>query len=393
MKYTQIVFFVIATVSGVLNYEGLTLMVAETDWWLKSLCALTGIAVTLSLALFWNYAFATVPKLASGSQRRRGWAAVIFGCMLIINISTYWNLTAFAKDEINRLSGGGIVVMAEKALARTAEITTQFRSYAPLVVTLRDDIFAMEDAEVTGGGTTGFPSAGPVSNFMGQMGDKVRSFTVSIENAEVALEGFQNEGSECLTDLRAGVATGDNGGAGTALACINRVIAEMTGQDISSTIKRSLATLTTGVTRPANVYSERSRNVIERFLRDTQARARAIAAQIEQNSPPMIEPLTLERPNVMRGVLIHWRSILPAIATALAVDLLPLVLLVFAVLLADHRRSNGLPSRDWSACELLEAVKQIEALKSRDGDSTRPVPAYIDLPPDNWQDDNDEERS
>lgn len=392
MKYTQIIFFILATVSGVLNYEGLTLMVAETDWWLKSLCALTGIAVTLSLSLFWNYAFATVPKLAPGSQRWRGWAAVIFGCILIINVSTYWNLTAFAKDEINRLSGGGIVVMAERVLAQAVEISTRFRNYAPLVVTFRDDIFAIQDAEITGGGTTGFSSAGPVSNFMGQLGDKVGSIAKSIESAEVALDSFQTEGDECLTALRAGIATGDNDGAGAALACINRVVAEMVGQNTSSTITRALETLTTGVTRPANVYSERSRNVIESFLRDTQARAQAIALQIEHSGPPVIEPLTMERPNVMRGVLVHWRSILPAIATALAVDLLPLVLLVFAVLLADHRRSNDLPSRDWSACELLEAVKQIEALKSWDDDTTRPAPAYIDLPPDNWQDDNDEER-
>lgn len=387
IRYTQTIFLIAAIVSGVLNYEGLTLMVADDDWWLKALCALTGIAVTLVLALFWSHAFASIPALTPGAQRWRGWAAIAGGVVLIIGISTYWNLVAFAKDEINRLSSGSIVVMAERRIADASATSAVFLPYRVPVMALRSDIAATKNAEISGGGTSGFSSAGPISSTMGQVEDRLTSLIDGIDAAKASLAKRQEDASACLADLRGGIAARDGAKAGTALACINAAAADMAAQDVIGTIRRGLNGLTTGVVIPANVYSDRQRGIITRFLRDTATRARAMAGEIETVPAVQFEPLTMARPNVMRGVLIHWRSILPAIATALSIDLLPLVLLVLTVLLADDRRRKGLPQRDWTSAELLEAVRQIEAIRT--GEGTAPAPGYIDLPPEHWQGDDD----
>ena len=95
------------------------------------------------------------------------------------------------------------------------------------------------------------------------------------------------------------------------------------------------------------------------------------------------EPLTLERPNILEGVLLYWKSLIPPIATALAIDLLPLVLLVFTALRFDDQMARKKPRKVWSAGDLLDALHQVRELELTLGidRSGRDLPDYIDLEP------------
>ncbi|MEC3863453.1 hypothetical protein VK792_19405 [Mesobacterium sp. TK19101] len=65
---TKTVIFISAIVSGLLNYAGLSLGIPSDDWWMLTLCALTGLVVTLIISAFWNHAFAVVPDLTTGAM-------------------------------------------------------------------------------------------------------------------------------------------------------------------------------------------------------------------------------------------------------------------------------------------------------------------------------------
>lgn len=114
---TRFVIFCAAVISGLLTYSGFTAEVAPDDWYFKTVSALTATVITLAMSLFWAYAFAILPNLSVGKKRMAGWGTNVSGVLLIIAISTYWNLVFLAGGTVSQEMGKGIVGRAEKALA------------------------------------------------------------------------------------------------------------------------------------------------------------------------------------------------------------------------------------------------------------------------------------
>ncbi|MEO1749032.1 MAG: hypothetical protein AAFR27_10555, partial [Pseudomonadota bacterium] len=99
------------------------------------------------------------------------------------------------------------------------------------------------------------------------------------------------------------------------------------------------------------------------ILRSSQESADKIASAALQAEPANAAGIDIKTPNVMEGVLIHWRSLIPPIATAAALDLIPLVILVFMVLLYRDAEAVEEPRHPWTVKELQDALAQIETLK------------------------------
>lgn len=180
------------------------------------------------------------------------------------------------------------------------------------------------------------------------------------------------------------MSSSDNRKASQSVSCINQTLSQMAGLDVASTIERGLFSLTSGVVVPANVRTKAQRDAIKSFLTNSKARADKLATEIaNRKRMELPEPLTLEQPNILKGVLLYWKSLIPPIASALAIDLLPLILLVFTTLRYDDQIARNKPRNVWSASDLLDALHQVRELELRlDGDQPkRDLPEYIDLEP------------
>jgi len=383
MQSTHIVIFMGAVVSGVLNFYGLSELASDADWWLKTLFAMTAIVVTLSLSLFWRYAFSIIPDLSLGSFRTRGWATIFVGLAVIIALSTYWNVLSLTRGELDRLTGNAAVETAEVHYANALSGINTYRTYVPDISSFAADANAMLQREVKGGGS-GKAGKGPVSNTIGQVAEKLGNLVKSIDKVERGLSALQDDATACLVALRIGINSGDREKAARSVSCINQLLAQMSGQDPATVIVRSLSTLIAGVVVPATVRTQAQKDTIAQFLSETKNRANKISAQIAAGSnSASFEVISLDRPNVMEAVLIYWRSLIPPIATALAIDLLPLVLLVMIVHRNDDKRARNLPRGNWTAADLQDALAQIKLLELQfeTRNKVLDLPDYIDVTP------------
>ncbi|MBM1556239.1 hypothetical protein JQV19_06195 [Sulfitobacter mediterraneus] len=382
-KWTSKVIFMASAVSGLLSYSGITELAPAADWWLRSVFALTAIVITFSLSLFWQYAFHIVPELSSGQFRARGWGIIFAGLIAIVCLSTYWNVVSLTKTEISNLNGGAVVRTAETQFASATRTVNQFQTYVGDVSTFEADALTLEQQELSGG-SSGVPKAGPVSNTFGQVAGRLGTIVSSANAARAELQSLQSQAANCLADLSSAMNVQDDNRASLAVSCFNQALSQMSGLDVAATIERGLLGLTSGVVVPANVRTQAQRDAISTFLSEGQDRANALAARIaKRERVPLPEPLTLEQPNILKGVLLHWESLIPPIVTALAIDLLPLVLLAFTTLRYDDQAARGDPRNVWTAGDLLDALQQFEQLQVplRKARPTPDIPDYIDLEP------------
>lgn len=378
---TQAVLLCLAILTGVLNYYGLSLFVPSDAWFQKALCAMTGVGVTLTISLFWSYGFGIIPDLRTPKRRIGGWVTIFIGILLILMVSSYWNLIAIAGDEIARLSSGDVVTMAELALAQSVDSSGLFQSFLSDVAAFHSDVAAQVAAEAKGGnsGNSGF---GPIATTMDQVAERLKNLNISLGSGGDALAGLRSKGDQCLAGLH--TASGDAAQIASKVTCVNGVIGDLANQNMLSAIERGMRSLTDGIVLPATVKTDAQRAIIAGFMADNQLRADGIAALVATMDVPLIEPVSADMPNRMEGVLLHWRSILPAIATAVAIDLLPAVLLVLKTLHGDDRTERGEPRGNLSARDLADALDQMARLqKHLNKDEELPAP-YVDLPDEDW---------
>ena len=364
-----------AAVSGLLNYAGLSREVAAENTWLLMLCAFAGLVVALSISLFWSYAFGIMPHLRWGTLRRTGWAVIGAGVGLILMVSTYWNLVAISGHAIVRELGKSVVSAAETRLAAATQIGAAYRGYQADLAAFEANTAAIRQREIDGTGLSPLAGEGSVSDTMGQVVDAIASLRHAVDAAAHTIAEHISAGEVCLADLRAAVDAGDAAGAGAGLACLNQAVALMTEQDARGSIGRTLRGLAASVTIPAGIDTEAQRTIVATFLDTQQDQATRLAEAIAAAPPVTFVPLTMDQPTLIEGILIHWRAIVPAIAAALAIDLLPLIILIMQVLHGDNQVLQGRPRSVLTLDALEDALQHLARLQP-----LAPLPS-LDLPP------------
>ncbi|MEP2987304.1 MAG: hypothetical protein ABJP08_29050, partial [Roseibium sp.] len=237
-----------------------------------------------------------------------------------------------------------------------------------------------------GGGNSGGAGQGPISNSMAQVGDRLTNLTTALAEGSSNLTALRAEGDQCLAALNSALNLGNSEGVAAQIACTNAVIGDLGNQNMLAAIERGMRSLTEGIVLPATIRTDAQRAIIGGFMAESQLRADGIAAMVATLDVPVIDPVSAATPNRMAGVLVHWQSILPALFTAAAIDLLPLVLLVFRVLHEDDRRGRDMPQGDLNARDLIDALRQINLLQKEIAPKAVEGDEFIDLPDEDWED-------
>lgn len=357
---------ILAFISAVLNYAGFVQIIPSDDWWLKSLCLLTAIGVWVCLYLFWSYAFSILPHLRMSTKRLGGWVTILAGCMVIIALSTYWNVIAYTGKEVLRLSMTENVIRAEQQFAKAVSVTGGYESLPAQLEALSQKTFQLAEGEERSGAVTGSRGRGGISALLRQIGDNVNAIAGSLKKTAQRGQSLKNKGKACLALMRKASALGSSGEPSAKLAagadCLNGVMADLGNQNAASGIVQAMQGLTSGVVVPVSIRSKRQRQALTNILEGLQNQADQIAKTARAIPEVIVQPVTLDRPNMVTAVLKHWQSIIPAIATALAIDLLPLLLLILAVLLNRDGEAARRPRYLWTADQLSDAQMQLHSL-------------------------------
>lgn len=375
---------ILAFISAVLNFAGFDQSAINADWWQRSLFALTALGVWISLYLFWVFAFSIVPDLKRPGKRISSWLTIVVGCVFIIALSAYWNVTALVGNSVQNLSLRDTGIRAQSVISQAIDQSSGYLSLVPQVTGLSTHTESLALSEEQSGALTGSKGKGGVSKTLRQIKSKVDSLAGAIAQSTAGITKLKTKGQKCLVDLRSAIngkgsaiTRGDR--VATGVDCINEVVAGLGNQNVTLQIAQGMGGLTAGVVLPVSLKTKKQKQAVQNILGGLQKQADSIADAARAVIVSPVTPLVHERPNAVMGILIYWRSIIPAISTAIAIDLLPLLLLILTVLFYRDREEQKVPLQDWTAVELLDALGQFKKLT--DGTATN-VPQALSAVPE-----------
>lgn len=375
MKLVETCLLIIAIVVGVANYKGLS-MTFDADWSHKVYAAIIAVAVSSMTFAMWHGAFQTAPKLNRFVHRMRGWAITLVGCVFLLAFSAYWSIISLGGNEALRHGYANVVATGEAALAQGAAGGTDFQGIRSQLSGLEGDARAMARCEEERGCLTGSPGAGGVGSVMTMLADAVEAQISALDTAASVRRGAHVEGKACLDQTRAAVALSTAAAErGPRLAvgidCLNTAIASLHGDGVTQGIIQALRSLT-AVALPPTVKTDRQKHAATGALATIKAKADAIVGGLETTvAARAFEPVPMPPANAAIAVLVNWKAIIPAWATAIALDLAPLLLLAFqSAIMASRRHNPDAVLDDMTVGQLLAMRKLMDRL---DGRSSAPA--------------------
>lgn len=355
---------ILGAVSTVAGYVGLTTAMPHDGFWWKAFAAIIAVAIGVAVATFWRVAFEVTIRVIQQRFQTMAWLTVVAGCFIIAGMSAWWHAAAIAGGAAKTAAIHETLADAEGALAKAEQSRTGSRAMLARVETLAQEVGAMAACERDSGCVTGSAGAKGVFGLLSGLRDKAEGIAQSVRNTDARFDQRLAEGKACLAEFRAAPsrgaeAGGDESNASSAFDCINAVVAEIDGNAQLERIAQDMEALTTGLVVPATIRSDAQRQAVANILAGFGERAKVIAADARAAIRPSdIAPITLNRMSAMKGVIVYAAEIAPALATALALDFFPVLLLLFkAIGVASTRARPDAELQAFTAAELLKAFE------------------------------------
>lgn len=308
-------------------------------------CALIAFGTGFFAFVFWAAAFYVVPHLTHRGLAALAWTTIVAGGMTLLMMSAWWTSAAIGGQQALLSHYADFVPKAESVLAQTGAGAGEFASILPRIDALARDFAGQAACEVEAGCITGNKGPGGVASFLTQNAQAAESIAETGRQAETALAAAEDEAAACLVIIRS--AATDFGAGDAAMAegidCFNAAIAKVGGLQAGRQINMSLSGFASGLVIPASVTSERQIEAVNRIIESAKVRSEQLAADaavISEAESKAVEPLTLTRLNAMQAVVQYWHTIVPAVATSVALDLSPIVLLILRSIMAAAQRHN-----------------------------------------------------
>lgn len=353
---------VMTAISGLMTYQGLNVAIAvsEAGWLSHVVAAALAFAVTLVIYLFWRNAFRAIGLYRRGPPIGLGMCITIAVLPLIIGISSWYNVTGISgRSALDHHLTHSLLGFERAADEHYAASLVLERFAAPLALAAAS-YQAEAVSECTDGGRTGSGGEGTMCFTLravaGQMteladislpaliaetratGTQARALLDEmrlVANSEVAPEAKMTEVARLADQLRAVLAGLD---AGKALTLIQSGVDVLPGE----TAKRALSA-------KGKAGRARQQAALDALRAELEAFAADIAAAIADlpDADPAPVP-SLDRLNAATAVFRYAEHYIPFWIAGIALDLMPLALLLFLVV-----QRSTLSEEEWHAERVL----------------------------------------
>lgn len=349
---TQAALAVLATASGAYTYKGAAVLLSPDgmDWWTKSFALVFAMAVTAAIWVFWIYVFCFIPYLRSKLGRAALVAVVLLiGAPMIFAMSSWLNAIALFGTSAREQDLAGALVVYETVLDASDRRARAVLRLQPNLLTEAARFEDLAEAELKHGMLTGTPGKGAVVATLRQVAQRLRSLARVVEGALEASGSLVAAGQGRLAQMRAMVSGPDPIEERVArfsdLAVeLDEVLARLGEESVVPAIRRTAENLQLGLVLPAT--SKRSADLagtqidvmrgVKEALGATGDFLAEAAREIEALpavAAPRRQPLT-----AARAVLVHARDFVPSWAAAVSIDLMPLVLMLFLIVVVQAER-------------------------------------------------------
>ncbi|MBU2358990.1 MAG: hypothetical protein KKB02_08700, partial [Alphaproteobacteria bacterium] len=325
------------------------------------------VAVSVGIYVFWSYMMRLLPAVHTATARIGLGLSMVLGSLAIIAMSSWLNAAALAGAAAVEQHLAETVQQYQTALERADEITQSAQSLSRDVARVRQSFDDLSEQEATGQ-LSGFAGQGAVFRLLRQKSDELAALEAQITAQQPLVEQAFAEGNAILSRMRA--LTVDQGPVearsvpfSEEAVRLANVITQLRQLSVAPLVNRAATDLADAVVLPSLDGSNSDTRAgqqatIESVLGVLQQRAttlQAAAQDVLAMTPPA--DISYTPISAADAVILYAGNFIPSWAGAIAIDLLPAVLvLILAVTQAAIRAG-----RDGTAAEDSMTLSELRA--------------------------------
>ncbi|MCP1168835.1 hypothetical protein [Limimaricola litoreus] len=376
-SFTGTALGVLSIASGIYTYLGVSSLLDDTGALSVFAAMAYSIAVSVGIFVFWSYMLRLLPAVRSAASRIGLLASMALGSLAIVAMSSWLNAAALAGAAAVEQHLATTVQNYQGALERANTIAVSAQALGRDVARVRGSFEDLGEQEASGG-LSGLAGRGAVFRLLRQKSDELSALEAQIASQQPLLDAAFAEGNATLSRMRAlTVAPGPVEARSVEFSeeavRLAGVITTLRQLSVAPLVVRAARDLSASVVLPQldggdDAVRSGQRATIDSVLTVLGQRAETLARAAESviaMSPPA--DTTYTPISAADAVILYARNFVPSWAGAIAIDLLPavLVLIVSVAQAAIRSGRDGVAVEDQMTLSELRgaliALREIEA--------------------------------
>lgn len=379
--FTPAALGVLAIASGIYTYLGVSSLLEDNGATTFFAAVAYSIAVSVGIFVFWSYMLRLLPSMRSAGGFIGLTISTIVGSVAIIAMSSWLNAAALAGSAAVEQHLENTVRDYQSALEQAHEIALSGQSLGREVERARQSFEELADQEQSGN-LSGTAGRGSVFRVLTQKAEELKNLEDQIASQGEPISKAFEDGNEILARMReltvgAGPVEQRSVAFSEESVKLAGVISELNQHSVASLVARAAADLPASVVLPeldgrnAGIREAQSSTIssVLRALDQRSATLEEAAEDVLSMEPP--QETTYNPISSAVAVIRYAENFIPSWAGAIAIDLLPAVL-VFVLAITQAAIRSG---RDGLSIEetltladlkaAINAMKDVEASMGR----------------------------
>lgn len=382
-SFTSTALGILAVASGIYTYLGVRGLLDNGEALSLFAAVAYSAAVSTGIFVFWSYMLRLYPVMRAATARLSLFVAMVIGSAAIVAMSSWLNAAALAGSAAVEQHLARTVQDYQASLERAHEITLQAQALQLDVGRTRQSFEDLSDQEAQGG-LSGIAGRGTVFRILTQKATELAALEDLIAAQSVPVQNAFAEGNAILSRMRAlTVAPGPVEGRSVEFSeeavRLTGVVTTLRQLSVAGLVERSAQDLVESVVVPALDADSASGQASQQAA--ITAFLNVLARRAETLRGAANEVLTLQAPapviytpiSTADAVIKYASEFLPSWAGAIAIDLLPAVLVWIVTVAHGAMRQGREPAAVEDAMTVAELRAALYALREIDTHSDLPT--------------------
>ncbi len=369
---------VLAVASGIYTYLGVSSLLDDNGAMSAFAAIAYSVAVSVGIFVFWSYMLRLFPAVRGARARVGLLGAMGLGSVAIIAMSSWLNAAALAGSAAVEQHLAETVQDYQGSLERAHEIALSAQGLERDVARVRQSFEDLSEQEATGG-LSGLAGRGAVFRVLRQKSSELAGLEAQIATQTPLVDAAFAEGNQILSRMRAltvepGPVEARSVEFSEQAVRLAGLITQLRQLSVASLVERAAQDLSASVVLPElDGSTEQSRgnqaSTITSVLEVLAQRATTLesAAQAVLAMPPPAET-TYTPISSADAVILYARNFVPSWAGAIAIDLLPAVLVLILAITQGAIRDGREGTDIEETLTLAELRAAVAAMRDMDAE-------------------------
>ena len=370
--FTPTALGVLATASGIYTYLGVSSLLDDTGVLSFFAAVAYSVAVSVGIFVFWSYLIRLLPAVRSAGARIGLLMSMVLGSVAIVAMSSWLNAAALAGAAAVEQHLAKTVQDYQSALERAHEVAVSAQGLERDVARVRQSFSDLSEQEATGD-LSGIAGRGAVFRVLRQKSEELAALETQIASQTTLVDRAFAEGNAILSRMRAlTVETGPVEARSVTFSeeavRLAGIITQMRQLSVAPLVARAAQDLADSVVLPeldgrSDVAAGQSAALVS-VLEVLGQRARTLEAAAAQVMAMPPAPEVAYTPiSTADAVILYAANFAPSWAGAIAIDLLPAVLVFILMVVQSAIRAGREPVAVEDALTLAELRAAMVALR------------------------------